>query len=317
MSGRTITGIVILVVVVVSAVVAAILPATLDAPEPGESVAVVPLAGQIREAPAGFAAAGGIITPAIVRERLAEAAADPNVGAVVMRIDSPGGSVAASQEIAALFDEHADPVVVSMGDQAASGGYYIATGADQIVAHPGTITGSIGVIFQLFDVSELLDNWGVEIETITQGELKDALSIEGVDEEGRQMVEGLTEDFYDQFVAAVADSRDLSKDEATELATGAIFSGAEAAELGLVDELGGVNEAVDVAAGLAGIEDPQVIELRPGFFDQFFGGGQIALPFSRTGYELDAEGLLLWEALRGARTPQYRVPLGIEAEVSS
>lgn len=327
MARRTIIGVIALAVIIVAAAAVPILVPPVDDRDPGESVVVIPLNGQITEGTPGLGAT--LISPSTVRERLEAARTDPRVGAVVLRVNSPGGSVAASQEIVDLIDEHPDPVVVSMGDQAASGGYYISLGAERIVAQPGTITGSIGVISQTFDISELLDDLGIEIETLAEGELKDALGFEGLDDDGRAMLEAINADAYEQFIAAVAQGRDLSEDEARELADGSIVSGEEALERDLVDDLGGVETAVDQAAELAGIDDPTVVEDRPGLFDGFLPAGVERTVGRVLGEDpgdprpeeardapegLDVEGLdledrLVLELLRDAGTPQYRRPV--------
>jgi protease IV len=270
MSARKIAGISLLVVAVLAVVVVAVAGPT-DRRAPREQVSLIELNGQILDAPQAFLA--GVITPTMVRQRLEEAANNPRVGAVVLRVNSPGGAVAASQEIAETIAAHPTPVVLSMGDSSVSGGYYIATGADAIVAHPGSQTGSIGVIFSLLDYSELLDDLGVEFDVITSGEHKDMFVPGRLDDERRGMVQEMSDQYYEQFVEAVAEGRDMDVDEVRELATGEIFTGEQAYELGLVDELGGLSTAVEVAADLADLEDPQLVERRPGFFEQLGAPG--------------------------------------------
>ncbi len=332
MSVRTFIGVIALVAIVAAAAAVPVLVPPVEDRQPTQTVTVIPLNGQIAEGVAGLG--GTLISPATVRQRLEAASADPRVGAVVLRVNSPGGSVAASQEIVELIEDHPDPVVVSMGDQAASGGYYISLGAERIVAQPGTITGSIGVISQAIDVSELLEDLGIEIETLAEGELKDALGFEGLDDDGRAMLEAINADAYEQFVAAVAEGRDLSEAEARDLADGSIVSGEEALERDLVDDLGGVDEAVEQAAELAGIDDPVVVEDRPGLFDGLLPTGLEGTIGRLLGEEpadpvtpadpgtpgdgaapedLDVDGLdleerLVLELLRDAGTPQYLRP---------
>lgn len=308
MSRRRVVGIVLVVVLVATGALALVVPMTTTGPsgERGDgAVAVIELLGPIQEGPVGLRGSG--ITPSMVRDRLQTAAENPRVDATVVRVQSGGGTVAASQEIADLIAEHPNPVVISMADQAASGGYYISVGADRIVAQPGTLTGSIGVIIPRFDPSGLLDDLGVELEVIHTGKHKD-MGVPGqLDEGERQLLQDLSDDLYDQFVSDVAEGRDLSEAEVRELATGQVYTGEKAVNLGLVDELGGVEEAVQAAAELAGVTDPEVVELRPGFLDQLLGGGpglRGALRFLNADW--DAKQMLTRELLRGWGTPQYR-----------
>lgn len=306
MSRRLAVGIVLLVVVVAAAAVALVSPPATTRPTGGgEAVALVQLMGPIQEGPIGFGGSG--ITPSLVRDRLETAAENPRVGAVVVRVQSGGGTVAASQEIADLIAGHPDPVVVSMADQAASGGYYLSVGADRIVAQPGTLTGSIGVIMPLFDPSELLDELGIELDVVHTGEHKDMFVPGQVDEEERQLLQDISDDLYDQFVTDVAEGRDLPEGEVRELATGQVYTGENAVDLGLVDELGGVDEAVRQAAELADLDDPEVVEVQRGLLDQLLGGGPGLESAARLlEPDWDARDLLMRELLRGWGTPQYR-----------
>jgi protease-4 len=199
----------------------------------------------------------------LVRNYLSRAEADGFVKAVVLRIESPGGSAAASQEIAAevlrFKEKTGKPVVVSMGDVAASGGYYISVYADRIVANPATLTGSIGVISELIYIEGLLEKLGLEMEIIKAGEHKD-MGIRPLTDEERQIMQAITNDLYEQFVGAVAEGRNLPPETVRNLATGQLYTGGQALELGLVDELGGLDRAIEVAGELAGVTAPIVEE---------------------------------------------------------
>ena len=190
------------------------------------------------------------------------------VKAFVLEIRSPGGSVGASQDlfgqIKRLREQDDRPVIAWIGDVGASGGYYVALGADSILALPGSMTGSIGVIMQLPHAEELLKKMGVEIEVVKSGEYKDIGSISrGLSEDERSILEELVNDVYEQFVTAVVENRDLSRDEVLRLADGRVISGERAAELGLVDGLGTLQEAIDRAAAMAGLgKNPPTV--RPG-----------------------------------------------------
>ncbi len=183
----------------------------------------------------------------------------PDVKAVVIRVNSPGGSVGAVQEIYEEINKLRDngkKVVVSMGDVAASGGYYIACAADKIVANPGTITGSIGVIARLGNVQELFKKIGISTIVIKSGEHKDIGSpTRAMTEEEKKILQGLIDNSYNQFVKAVMEGRDKSYEDVLNFADGSIFTGEQALAKGMIDELGNFEDAILVAAKLAGIKD--------------------------------------------------------------
>jgi protease-4 len=189
------------------------------------------------------------------------------VKSVVVRINSPGGGVAASQEIYEAIkkfrSETDKKVVVSMSSVAASGGYYIACGADKIFANPGTVTGSIGVIAEWYNYGDLLRWAKMQNVVIKSGDFKDAGSAtRPLTDEEREYFHSLIGDMYDQFVAAVAESRNLQKDQVRKLADGRVYTGQQALKYGLVDELGTLQDAIDAAAKLGGIDGSPVI-LKP------------------------------------------------------
>ncbi len=190
-----------------------------------------------------------------------------NVRAIVFRIESPGGGVAASQEI---YEEvkktrkSGKPVVVSMGAVAASGGYYVACGADKIVANPGSITGSIGVISQFMHFNELLDKIGIDATTIKSGKLKDSGSpFRPMNAEDKKYFQDMIDDVHDQFISAVAEERKLKKEVVRKLADGRVFTGRKAYELHLIDTLGTFEDAIRIAADLGEIYGtPRIIKER-------------------------------------------------------
>ena len=179
-----------------------------------------------------------------------------SIKAVLVRIDSPGGAVGASQEI---YEEikrtnKIKPVVASMGSVAASGGYYAALGANRIVANPGTLTGSIGVILKFANLEKILDKVGYKSEVIKSGHHKDIGSFSrAMTEPERLLMQSLIDNVHQQFIQAVVDSRNLPKIKVAGLADGRIYSGQQAKELGLVDQLGNFTDAVELAAELAGL----------------------------------------------------------------
>lgn len=206
-------------------------------------------------------------------KQLKRAEEDESIKAVVLRINSPGGSAAASQELYHEIKRLAEkkPVVASMADVAASGGYYVALPAEKIVANQATMTGSIGVRMTFLQYYELMDKIGVDAGNLTSGPYKDIGSPwRDMTEAERKLLQGMIDNIYKQFVEHVAESREMEFDEAKKLADGRIFTGEQALEAGLVDELGGFNHAVKVAGELGGIEgEPRVQDIGggPGFLD--------------------------------------------------
>jgi protease IV len=181
-----------------------------------------------------------------------------SVKAIVFRVESPGGGVAASQEIYEEVKKTRDggkPVVVSMGSVAASGGYYVSCGASKIVANPGTVTGSIGVISQFIHINQLMDKIGVSSTTIKSGKLKDAGSpYRAPTDEDKKYFQDMIDDVYEQFVEVVASERKLDLDTVKKLADGRVYTGKKAYELGLVDTLGTYEDAIMLAGKLANIK---------------------------------------------------------------
>lgn len=214
-------------------------------------------------------AVDGVITDAReVIEQLHRYRDLPNVKAVVLRVNSPGGAVAPSQEIyreiVKFRRETKKPVVASLGSVAASGGYYIAAAADRIVANPGSITGSIGVIMQIPNVGGLLQKVGIKTTVIKSGENKDLGSItRDLTDSERRILQEVMDDVHGQFIDAVAAGRRLDRARVEPLADGRIFSGRQALGLGLVDELGDLPDAIERAGGLVGIPGrPKVVQER-------------------------------------------------------
>jgi protease-4 len=209
---------------------------------------------------------GTMINATHAVDEIRQFAKDDGIRAIVLRIESPGGVVAAAQEI---YDElkrvrdRGKPIVASMGGMAASGGYYVACGADSIVANPGTLTGSIGVIMRLPNAEELLKKIGLRYEVIKTGRYKDTGSLSRpMTPEERALLQEMLDDVHDQFVTVVSVERDIEKDVVTEFADGRVMSGRQALDLGLVDRLGGFRDAITLAGELAGIDGEPVI-VRP------------------------------------------------------
>ncbi len=206
---------------------------------------------------------GVIASSKLVNERIIRFKDDDSIKAVVLRVDSPGGGVGPSQEIYEEVNKLAavKPVVVSMGSVAASGGYYIAVPAGKILANPGTITGSIGVIMEFTNISELLDKIGLSNQVVKSGQHKDIGSpIRAMTDADRKILQSMIDDVHLQFITAVADGRHLDLEKVRQLADGRIYSGRQALEAGLIDQLGNLQDAIATAGKMAGItENPKVV----------------------------------------------------------
>ena len=223
--------------------------------------------------------------------------------ALLLRIDSPGGTVGDSQEIhSALLRlrKKGCQVVASFGNISASGGVYVGVAADKIVANPGTITGSIGVILRGNNLSKLLEKIGIKFETVKSGIFKDILSPDrSLTGEERQLLQSLIDSSYDQFITAVSEGRSLSKEEVCQFADGRVFTGSQAKELGLVDELGDEEHARRLAAKLAGLDEEETQPVTLGkpkkkLIGLLPGGKIISKVFDQLSLELSSNGQILW-----------------------
>jgi protease-4 len=210
---------------------------------------------------------GFISDPRPVVRQLKEFADRRSLPVIVLRIDSPGGTVAAAQEIYGeirRIRKEGAKVVASMANVAASGGYYVAAAADTIVANPGTVTGSIGVIIELPNAEVLLRKIGVDFEVVKSGDFKDTGNVSRkVTPEERRLLQEVIDDTYNQFVDAIVEERGLGRDEVLSLADGRVFTGRRALEYGLVDVLGGYEDAIRIAAKMVGIKGkPKLVKER-------------------------------------------------------
>lgn len=208
---------------------------------------------------------GTIIEPTEYVGQITDFGEDSSIRALVVRVESPGGGVAASQEIYEALRAVRDsgtPVVVSMGGIAASGGYYVACGADSILANPGSLTGSIGVIMNFPMAQELMRKVGLDWEVLKTGEFKDTGSFaRPMTDRERELLEEILFDVYDQFLGVVSAERDMTLEEVKKIANGSVYTGRQALKLGLVDRLGGLRDAIDLAAEMGGISGkPTVVK---------------------------------------------------------
>ena len=247
-------AIVLIVIVSIASLVSALGSGGSDGIGGGDNViAVIPFDGTI----AGSAGAS-VITPESFLKQIERADQDSNVKAIVIRVNSPGGTVAASEEIAAYVkDEIArKPVVISVGDMDASGAYMMSSQASKIVAGPGSAVGSIGVIMEIPNASGLLGKVGVSFKVLTAGKYKDAGSpFRDLTPTETSMLQGQIDQVYGQFIDIVASGRKLPRSQVASMATGWAWNGEEAKTLGLVDQIGTYKDALKTAANLGGIKD--------------------------------------------------------------
>lgn len=254
----------------------------------GPKVAIVELEGVIIE------------VDDVVRE-LKALRENPGVRAVVMRINSPGGVVAPTQELhdaVIRLREAGKPVVASLGAVAASGGYYVAVACDQIYANAGTLTGSIGVIMQLPNLEQLMRKVGVDYVVVKAGQYKDIGNIaRAMTPEERRVMQALLDDVHGQFIDAVARGRKLAREDVVRFADGRVVSGTQAKELRMVDETGGLEAAVLAAARLAGLPSPPAVLPPRRKFS--------IIDLLRNQFQGTPAGLLLRPSLPAFRTPLY------------
>ena len=244
----------------------------------GQSIGVINVEGVI----SGDSSTGTLLSSGAgsreLMKQLKEARENPDIKGVVIRINSPGGSSPASQEIGEEIDKlrkSGKKVVASMGDIAASGGYWIACKADKIMANPATMTGSIGVIMDLQNLQELYGKIGVKPITIKSGPHKDIGSTSRpLTTEEREIFQSMVDDIYEQFIDVVATGRHMKREDVKKLADGRVYTGRHAMELGLVDQMGNYYDAIELAGKMAGIDgEPQVFELgNENPWEMFFSG---------------------------------------------
>jgi protease-4 len=227
-------------------------------------IALIDVEGMLLNARSSGLFSSGENPVSTFRERLQAAADDPRVKAVVLRLNSPGGAVTASdimyQDLLEFRQKTGIPVIACMMDVAASGAYYLAMGCDHVIAHPTTVTGSIGVVMNMYNATGLAQLLGVTSNTIKSGPIKDIGNpLRAMTDEERAILQGLVNSFYDQFVAVVSRGRRMPEDQVRHLADGRVYTGTSAKEFGLVDQVGYLNDAITMAKGMANIPDATVI----------------------------------------------------------
>ncbi|GAB2540640.1 signal peptide peptidase SppA [Gracilibacillus alcaliphilus] len=253
-----------------------------------QKIAVLHVDGVIQDTgSAGFLNAGGYNHQAFL-EMLDQAGEDSSVGGVILRVNTPGGGVVESAEIhdkiVEIKEMYDKPVYVSMGNTAASGGYYISAPVDKIVAHNATLTGSIGVIMESYNFSELADQLGIDVNTIKSGEHKDIMSMyREMSDEERDLLQAMIDDMYNDFVQVIVDGRDMPEDRVRELGDGRVYTGSQAQAEGLVDELGSFDDTVAMMKEEQNLANASLIEYsQSGYYDQLLGGVAQSLFSSET-----------------------------------
>ena len=249
-------------------------------PDASDTIALINIDGEIVESDQsqGFTSLSDTTVSARhIKKVLKEVADDDSVKGIILRINSPGGSAAASDEILTdikkFKEDHKIPVVTYMTDLAASGGYYVSLGSDKIVANPSAITGSIGVILEYVNYGDLASKYGVKSVVIKSGAHKDIVSpFRDPTKEETDILQSVVDDAYDVFLTNVSTNRKMDKEKAKELADGRIYSAKQAKENGLIDETGGFEDAINVTKKLAKIDDAKVVEFgKEGFLSSLLG----------------------------------------------
>src|SRR5829696_3431347 len=261
-------------------------------------IAAVPVEGEIAPADDTLGGTQPTATPEGLADALRQAGQDTSVVAVVIEVNSPGGGVTASDEmhqsILNFKKNTGKPVVVSMGDTAASGGYYISTAADRIVANETTLTGSLGVIIPLNNFAEAAEKYGIKQVVIKSGKYKDMGSpFREMRPDEREIFQSIVDQEYSEFVDVISEGRDIPKDRVREIADGRVYSGLQAKKLGLIDSFGGLDEASAIAGNLAGTSDTTVVRYvqQPSFTDRLLA--RLALEKPQAEQIMDAAGLNL------------------------
>lgn len=205
-----------------------------------------------------------------VKNQLKQAGEDDDVKAVILEIDSPGGGITASdiiyKHILNFKEKTKKKVIVSMQDIAASGGYYISVIADKIISHPTTITGSIGVIMPLINVANLVEKYGIEDASIASGDMKNIGSpFKKMSDKERKVLHDIVDELYMRFVTLIAEGRNMEIEDVKKLSDGRIYTGKQAIENGLVDQLGYIEDAILVAKEMAGLREATIVRYKRSF----------------------------------------------------
>lgn len=269
-----------------------------------EKIAVIHLEGVIQDGTGNSLINANAYNHKLFLKMLEEVGKDRTVDGLVIRVNSPGGGVVESAEIhdkiTVIQEEYKKPVYVSMGNTAASGGYYIAAPADKIVAHPATLTGSIGVIMESINFADLADKYGVDFNTIKSGEFKDIMSSSRkMTKEEREILQTMIDELYDEFVQVIVDGRGLSEKEVRKLGDGRVYTGTQAKEQALVDELGSMDDTIAMMKKDYDLDHASVVEYGSGLDIGGFLGSKVQGMF---GSESDLIGIK--DLLRESNAPR-------------
>ncbi|MFA1819830.1 signal peptide peptidase SppA [Virgibacillus oceani] len=268
-----------------------------------ERIAVLHVEGVIQDASTNDLMSSSAYNHKEFLEMLQHAAMDNTVKGIILRVNTPGGGVVESAEIhdqiAEIQEEYEKPVYISMGNTAASGGYYISAPADKIVAHPATVTGSIGVIMENINFGELADDLGIDFNTITSGEYKDIMSAtRDMTEEEFEILQTIIDEMYDDFVQVIADGRGMDENEVRDLGDGRVYTGQQAHENGLVDDLGSMNDVISMIQEDYDLQQASVIE-----YEANVGFSQYLMGAFKNTFGSDTDMLGLQELLRQSNAP--------------
>lgn len=244
----------------------------------GNKIAVLELQGVIQDSAGGSLLNSSAYNHDQFMKKLENAGEDSSVSGIILRINTPGGGVVESDEIHDLVveikKEQKKPIYVSMGNTAASGGYYVSAAADKIIAHPATLTGSIGVIMQSINYAEFANNHGIKFNTIKSGEFKDIMSpSRKMTKEERKILQTMIDGLYANFVEVIVKGRDMSESKVRELGDGRVYTGQQAKNNGLVDALGSLDDTIAIMEKDNDWSDAKVVKYTSGFqFNEFLGG---------------------------------------------
>jgi len=255
--GLGISGIFLLFILLIGAII-------LIAPTIVDKVAVIPIQGEIAYGSSNIFG-GNVANPEVIKDLIKQAEEDDSVGAILLDINSPGGTPVASEEIMDAVKNCKKPVVAWISDTGASGAYLAASPADKIIAGPSSLVGSIGVILDITDLSELYQKIGVDKYAIKGGEYKDiGADYRKMTAEEKKMLQNMVNENYDHFIALVAENRHLDKKYVKGIAEGQIYTGNQAKNLKLIDGVGSKEQAIDTAAKMGGIEgEYEIITMTP------------------------------------------------------
>ena len=259
-----------------------------------DRVAIVDVSGLIHNGRKPGLLARGDNPVSLLHEQLAQAGGDERVKAVILRLNTPGGTVTASDTMYRMVKrfeaESGKPVLALMMDVAASGGYYLACAANTIVAYPTTITGSIGVIMQTISFKPAMSRVGIQAEAITSGPNKDAGSpFSTLTEEGRAVLQAMVDDFYERFVTVVRQARgEIPEDRFAAVTDGRVITGSQAVQLGLVDQVGDLHTAFELAKRMGGMKRADLIRYHRPL--EYVGSPYASAPGLETPYGVESGG---------------------------